>query len=465
MEFDIWNLVLKNKKKVVSPKSGYHLFYFIPVKWYLTLKLSFFNKKTLIIYHTFGAQFENYTQNINIMSIYRLLIPFLVAAIAASPLIAQLEFQKVDSVIYKGVDFIESSEWGEVLALAELEDKIIFLDAYTSWCRPCKKMDKVVFSRPDVGDLYNENFLNVKVNMEKGDGVNLVEKYHIIAYPSLFFLSPDGEVVHRVTGYKGPGEILKIGRQVKEGNKTVASLEEQYKTGERTPEFLYEYLQTSIEAKDGRQTARLEEYLSSQEDWQTEDIRSLLFHTLDTPDSPLFDHLIENKSAFAIQFGVSDVENKIQNLVYTAIRKSEVPLETAPLLFERAYPDKAAKFTQQFKLNHYRDQEDGVNYAKEIGSYLATNPQLSEDMLNEVAWNYYDLVADQNQVKSLLKSAKIAKKKSNTYLNNESLALLYAKAGKTKKAKKFIKKAIGIAQANKMSAASSEDLLAELSGN
>ena len=399
------------------------------------------------------------------MSIYRLLIPICILFLATSPSTAQLEFQKVDSIIYKGVDFIESNEWGEVLALAELEDKIIFLDAYTSWCRPCKKMDKVVFSRPDVGELYNENFLNVKVNMEKGDGVKLVEKYQVIAYPSLFFLSPDGEVVHRVTGYKGPGDILKIGRQVKEGNKTVASLDEQYESGERTPEFLYEYLQTSIEAKDGRQTDRLEEYLTTQENWETEEIRSLLFSTLETPDSPLFDHLIENRNAYAAQFGESAVENRIQSLVYNAIRKAEQPLETAPLLFERAYPDKAAQFTQQFKLNHYRDQEDGVQYAKEVESYLVSSTNISEDQLNEIAWNYYDLVTDQNQLKFILKKAKATRKKANTYLNNESLALLYAKTGKTKKAKKFINKAIGIAKTKKMSAASSEDLLAELSGN
>ena len=191
----------------------------------------------------------------------------------------------------------------------------------------------------------------------------------------------------------------------------------------------------------------------------------MLFSTLETPDSPLFDHLIENRNAYAAQFGESAVEDRIQSLVYNAIRKAEQPLETAPLLFERAYPDKAAQFTQQFKLNHYRDQEDGVQYAKEVESYLVSSTNISEDQLNEIAWNYYDLVTDQNQLKFILKKAKATRKKANTYLNNESLALLYAKTGKTKKAKKFINKAIGIAKTKKMSAASSEDLLAELSGN
>lgn len=399
------------------------------------------------------------------MSLFRLFtLPFLFL-FAISQLTAQQEFFKVDSVIYKGIDFIEANDWGEVLALAELEDKIIFLDAYTSWCRPCKKMDKIVFSRPDVGELYNGNFLNVKMNMEEGDGVNLVQQYQVIAYPSLLFLQPDGKVVHRATGYKGPGAILQLGRQVKEGNNTVASLEDEFKSGERSPEFLFKYLQTSIEAKDGRQTALLEEYLATQEDWKTTEVRSLLFETLDTPVSPLFNHLIENKTDYTNQFGESATENKIQNLVYSAIRKAEQPLEVAPDLFKKAYPGKAPQLTQLFKLNYYRDLEDGINYAKAAKAYLTTPASKNEELLNEISWNYYDLVTDKPSLTSLLKRMKKNRKKANTYLNNESLALLYAKTGKTKKAKKYTQKAISIAKSKKMSAASSEDLLSELIGN
>ena len=113
-------------------------------------------------------------------------------------------------------------------------------------------------------------------------------------------------------------------------------------------------------------------------------------------------------------------------------------------------------------MNYYRDQEDGVNYAKEAVAYLNNTPQVKEDVLNDITWNYYDLVTDPATINLLLKKVKKIKKTANTYLNTESLALLYAKAGKTKKAKKLTQKAIKMARAKKMSAASAEDLLAEL---
>ena len=47
---------------------------------------------------------------------------------------------------------------------------MIFLDAYASWCGPCKMLQKNVFTKKAVGDFYNSKFINVKMDMEKGEG-------------------------------------------------------------------------------------------------------------------------------------------------------------------------------------------------------------------------------------------------------------------------------------------------------
>jgi len=61
----------------------------------------------------------------------------------------------------KGIQFTQQN-WNQVIIQAAKEDKIIFIDAYTDWCQPCKKMDKQVFPQKLVGDFYNKNFINVK---------------------------------------------------------------------------------------------------------------------------------------------------------------------------------------------------------------------------------------------------------------------------------------------------------------
>lgn len=49
---------------------------------------------------------------------------------------------------------------------------MVFMDCYTSWCGPCKMMAQEVFSREDVGQFMNTRFVNVKLDMEKGEGRN-----------------------------------------------------------------------------------------------------------------------------------------------------------------------------------------------------------------------------------------------------------------------------------------------------
>ena len=65
-----------------------------------------------------------------------------------------------------GVSFIKDKPWEEVLKLAAAEDKLIFMDAYTTWCGPCKKMDRQVFPLESVGNFYNDKFISVKMDME-----------------------------------------------------------------------------------------------------------------------------------------------------------------------------------------------------------------------------------------------------------------------------------------------------------
>ncbi len=71
------------------------------------------------------------------------------------------------AIAQNGVQFIEDKTWEEVLAIAGKENKIVFLDAYTTWCGPCKKMSNEVFPLTQVGNYFNEKF---GLNLEFGGG-------------------------------------------------------------------------------------------------------------------------------------------------------------------------------------------------------------------------------------------------------------------------------------------------------
>ena len=371
-----------------------------------------------------------------------------------------ISFFSLYSFAQEGIKFLDA-EFGEVLALAELEGKLVFVDAYTDWCGPCKKMDKEVFSQKEAGDYYNTNFLSVKINMEKGEGIALAEKYLIFAYPSLLFVNYDGTVAHRYAGFQDQKGLLALGKIALGGN-NLEALNQQYQGGERSPAFLLKYLQASFQGADGNHVKILEDYLVTQSDWNTPEAKELIFNLLDNPNSRLFDHLVKNKASFNEVYGASAVTNKIQTLVYESLSKGTTKLENADQLFSRAYPKGAKKLAAHYKMAHYQQKEDGKGYASAAIAYVKSFPDIGLEELNDISWGFYDIVEDKKSLKKALKWAKKSVKKDNSYLNNDTLASLYHKIGKRSKAIKIAKKAIAIAKVSGEDYSGSTALIQEI---
>ena len=109
----------------------------------------------------------------------------------------------------KGIIFFEGT-WQEALDLAKKENKLIVLDAYASWCGPCKLLKSKVFPTTKAGEFFNSNFINIKIDMEKGEGPALAEKYGVTAYPSLFFINHAGQVKKHAVGYHNVNQLIEF---------------------------------------------------------------------------------------------------------------------------------------------------------------------------------------------------------------------------------------------------------------
>lgn len=87
---------------------------------------------------------------------------------------------------------MKTLHWDEALAKAKAENKLVFMDCYTSWCGPCKWMATEIFPQKEAGDYFNPKFISVKYDMEKGEGLKLKDKYKPSGYPTFFIIRPDG---------------------------------------------------------------------------------------------------------------------------------------------------------------------------------------------------------------------------------------------------------------------------------
>jgi thiol:disulfide interchange protein len=116
-----------------------------------------------------------------------------------------------------GIQFFHGT-FAEAQVKAKQENKLIFMDAYTSWCAPCRFMAANVFTDQSVGEYYNAHFINMKVDMEKGEGIDLSRRYSVMAYPTLLFLDGNGEVKSRTMGGKPAAEFIALGQKAVKGN-------------------------------------------------------------------------------------------------------------------------------------------------------------------------------------------------------------------------------------------------------
>lgn len=89
--------------------------------------------------------------------------------------------------------------------------KLVFIDAYTDWCGPCKRMAATTFQDPEVGAFFNENFVNIKVEMEKdADGTEIAKRYRVSAYPTMLIVDGNGNLVKSVVGFKTKEQLMAI---------------------------------------------------------------------------------------------------------------------------------------------------------------------------------------------------------------------------------------------------------------
>ena len=119
----------------------------------------------------------------------------------------------------------------EAVELQKKTPKKIIMDMYTSWCGPCKMLDRNTFQNEDVAKYINENYYAVKFNAEGEKEVNfkgktytnpnynpakakrrnsqheLAAKYAVRSYPTMLFLDEKAEMISPIIGYKTPKQL------------------------------------------------------------------------------------------------------------------------------------------------------------------------------------------------------------------------------------------------------------------
>lgn len=189
-----------------------------------------------------------------------------------------------------GIQF-NHQPFSELLTLAKKENKLIFLDAYASWCGPCKMMSKKIFPLEKVGQFYNQHFINAQIDMEKGEGKALRAKYQVRAYPTYLFIDGDGQLVSRSMGYQEANQFIQSGQQALYDNQPLSALITAYQNGDYTPGLLKKIALATLTSNPSLSSEVTQKYFEvKKKDYDRLDLKLLLagIHSTESPNYKIF---------------------------------------------------------------------------------------------------------------------------------------------------------------------------------
>ena len=369
-----------------------------------------------------------------------------------------------------GIKFGKQS-FAKTLEQAKKENKLIFLDAFASWCGPCKLLDKNVFPKKEVGDYFNANFLNLHIDMEKGEGIEIAKKYSIYSYPTLLFIDGDGKVVYKAAGYMSPQELISIAKEAVNPENTLENKIAKFEAGEKDPEFLMGLIKNTYATDFSLAQKVATRYFQTRTDatYSKEEAGMLLFFTK-TIDDDLYKIFTAKKAELSTQIPESylaeyDKQLKLNTVLQKSFDANNQSINESTFLAEgtKIYGEKEAKqLLNKINMDLFFTQKKYDDYAKSALNYYQNPKDFATDELNNVAWNFYLYVTDKTLLTQVTQLCLEGIKKEENSQNTDTLANIYYKLGDNKNAKLWAKKSIEIAKAKGDEYASTEELLKKI---
>lgn len=371
-------------------------------------------------------------------------------------------------VFGQGIKF-EEAKWSTLLAKAKKENKLIFVDAYAVWCGPCKLMVKNIFPLESVGNEYNAHFINTKIDMEKGEGIDLAKKYNVKAFPTYLFINGDGEEVHRTLGYVEEGDFIQFAKDAQDPNKRLSALKQKFEKGENSPEFLKNLAALTMYNDAEFSGKVMQRYFTVKPALDQDDVQMLLTG-IQSSESPAYTIFKNRKEDIIKIFPADKYEKFDKSIRLNTIAKKSYNAETKK--FDDAYfltesqkflgKEESEMFLKKVKSSRALRDKDFATYEKMNLELYKDYAAANSEELNFLAWNFFENINTKSSLEMAIKWAQESVKKNENYANTDTLANLYNKIGDKKNAKIWAEKSIQLAKSSGEDAADTEKLLKSL---
>ncbi len=368
-------------------------------------------------------------------------------------------------VFASGIDFLNVSnnaQWEEVLKRAKKENKLLFVDFYTDWCGWCKKMDKEVFSIQEVGNYYNQEFINLKIDAENDQlGAGLAAKFKVEGFPTYLFIDSEQMVVSTLVGYQQKSQLIESGLSAISIWRLLPELKAKAQKGKLSPSETRD-LAVLMAKQDGTDAAMVyanqyakdfkNEYLSKPEDFEF----AMFF--LKAIDSPTFEYFSKNYRIIAQSVGVEKVDEYKyiifeDNFMKAVAKNDEAALnrlidKLSPIYLDGATQSENDMLRFTMQSGFYERTENWEKFIELIENFRDTKAEDKAAFIFGQSEKIALQLPDSRLIKKAIDWMQVATSQSKTFDNHFLLSILYLRNENTQEAKNQLSKAQVLAKSD-----------------
>ncbi|MFD2967999.1 thioredoxin family protein [Sphingobacterium bambusae] len=368
----------------------------------------------------------------------------------------------------KGISFEHQTNWDKVKAKAKAENKHIFVDCFTTWCGPCKYMSSTIFPQEKVGDFFNANFVNLKLQMdqtkEDSDDVKswyqeadrFAKDYSVQAYPTFLIFSPEGELVHRIVGGGEADDFIAKAQAGLDPETQYVTLVKKFEQNPQDAELAKKTAKAAMSAYDQdlgkKATARYIDLVGGQGLLTAENIQ-FLSQGATSSTSPAFILIKENKEKVDELLGgkgraANDILAAvlINEIVIPEIRDKgdDVDFATLKTRLEKEHPYVDTRVTfGNIKAQYFFSKKNWPAFKDAVNDLFAiSDRKVPASTLNSFAWSVFENCDDAACIQAALNWSKQSLEGSEEPAFLDTYANLLYKSGDKENAIKYQEKAV-----------------------
>lgn len=248
----------------------------------------------------------------------------------------------------------------------------IFVDCYTKWCAPCRMMSQTVFPQKEVGDFLNSNFINLKIDLEEGAGIEIAKKYGVEAFPTFLILDASGNEIGRIVGGGDAAVFLEKIKFAMNPENSIENLKAKF-VKEKNMDTGKLLVKVLGEANYDYSAIAREIYSMAGDDQKYEkEFFAALCKSIPSPSDPIICDIVVNRNKAERYMGKDFVDSCLKEFYYQYLYRASIWLE----IDDKSEADiiEAAKCLGRFNL-------DGRTVEAYIGAFAVYVKQKQYDKL------------------------------------------------------------------------------------